>query len=458
MKYLSIAFLTFLFLVGCKNEDDDGFSTTPMSTTDTVAIVIPTGNENYLNQNSDYIFDQDELPTFEINLPTTHLQMIDSDPAAEEYVEGSLTFEGETISPVGVRYKGSVGAFVNCLSGDNIFQPSGKKECTKLSMKIKINWDGREEKFFGLKKLQLHAQNLDASQMRERLAYWLFREMGVPAPRSIHARVVINGQYQGLYALTEQIDGRFTRYHFENGKGNLYKEIWPLNMDGNPRSEQTYIAHLKTNEDENPSAILMRTFAQEVADADDNNIKAVIEQWMDINKIIAYTVVDRTIRVDDGPFHWYCSGGSCEPHNFYWYEDPVAERMHLIPWDMDNAFENIIFNTNPITPIADDWGEISANCNPFSFGTLGLQQWSAACDKLTGGWVKFEEEYDLLLDQLKSGPLSEAEANVQLDKWANQIRAATEEASNTHGDAVSIAEWENALEQLKNQIEFAREN
>lgn len=458
MRQFYIFLFAFIFLYGCKNEDDTGLPTSPTPITDTVAVVMPTGNENYLNQNSDYIFDQDKLPTFEINLPIAHLQKIDNDPAAEEYVEGSLTFEGETISPVGVRYKGSVGAFVNCLSGNNLFQPSGRKECTKLSMKIKINWEGREERFFGLKKLQLHSQNLDDSQMRERLAYWLFRQMGVPAPRSIHARVLINGQYQGLYALTEQIDGRFTRYNYDDGKGNLYKEIWPLTMDGNPRSEQTYISHLKTNEDENPSAILMRTFAQEVADADDNNIKDVIEKWMDINEIIAYAAVDRTIRVDDGPFHWYCDGGGCEPHNFYWYEDPSAEKLHLIPWDMDNAFENIIFNANPVTPIADGWGETSGNCEPFTFGGFGLQQWSAACDKLTGGWVKFENEYDQLLDQLKNGPLSESEADVLLDKWANQIRAATEEASDAHGDAITIDQWENSMDRLKDQIKFAREN
>ena len=124
-------------------------------------------------------------------------------------------------------------------------------------MKVKINWEGREEKFFGLKKIQLHSQNLDDSQMRERLAYWLFREMGVPAPRSIHARLLINGEYVGLFALTEQIDGRFTRYNYDDGKGNLYKEIWPITENAQPQSEQTFLSNLKTNEDDNPSVELI---------------------------------------------------------------------------------------------------------------------------------------------------------------------------------------------------------
>ena len=53
--------------------------------------------------------------------------------------------------------------------------------------------------------------NLDTSLMRDRLGYLLFAEAGVAAPRSTHARVVINGEFVGLFALVEQIDGRFTR-------------------------------------------------------------------------------------------------------------------------------------------------------------------------------------------------------------------------------------------------------
>ena len=44
-----------------------------------------------------------------------------------------------------------------------------------------------------------------------------FSEKGVPAPRSVHARLFINGEYNGIFALTEQIDGRFTRENFEDG-------------------------------------------------------------------------------------------------------------------------------------------------------------------------------------------------------------------------------------------------
>ena len=40
--------------------------------------------------------------------------------------------------------------------------------------------------------------------------------MGVAAPRSVHARLVINGELSGLYALTEQIDENFIRQNFDD--------------------------------------------------------------------------------------------------------------------------------------------------------------------------------------------------------------------------------------------------
>lgn len=450
----SIFICSLLFLFGACKKDD--VEPTPTTNNFVVPIITPSGNEQYLNLSSDYVFDQEMLHTFELQLPADALAAIDADPSAEEYVEGMLIFAGDTISPVGVRYKGSVGAFVNCLSNSNGLQSSGYKVCTKLSMKVKINWEEREEKFYGLKKLQFHSQNLDPSKMHERLGYWLFREMGVPAPRSVHARLLINGEYVGLFALTEQIDKRFIKQNFNDDEGNLYKEVWPLNQFGTPYADHVYLNALKTNESNNPSIDFIKNFGLNISNAATSAVPNIIEQTMDIDKIMSYIVVDRMIRHDDGPFHWYCSGGSCNNHNYYWYEEPTDQKLHLIPWDLDNAFENIIADANPVTPIADAWGDTSSNCQPFSYGSLGFIQKSASCDKLTAGWASFTDKFQQKKAQFKNDAFSETQVNQLLNKWSNQIRNATIEASNDHNDAISLTEWENALNQLRNQLEFAR--
>ena len=65
------------------------------------------------------------------------------------------------------------------------------------------------------------------------------------------------------------------------------------------------------------------------------------------------------------------SGSNCFNHNFYWYEDPVEQKFHLIPWDMDVSFENINGN-NPVTHIADEWGEEKADCKAFNHGPFNI--------------------------------------------------------------------------------------
>ncbi len=463
IKYL--IFLVFLLSFSCR-EDDMG-SDVPIIIEEMEEEMDPDTNPDpntdpdidplYDSLDSDFIYDDDQLHTFELLLSEENLNKINNDPAAEEYVEGMIKFNGETFGPVGIRYKGSIGAFVNCLSNPNWTNPSGFKTCTKLSMKVKCNWEDSNRKFYGLKKLQFHAMNLDESQMHDRLGYHLFRSVGIPAPRCVHAKLLINGEYNGLFALVEQIDGRFTKYNYEEGDGNLYKEVWPMKMDGTANDEAAFISGLKTNED-NPNVSIARNFAQAIELADDEELKNIVKTRMNKQEILSYCVVDRMIKHDDGPFHWYCNGNECEPHNFYWYEDPSTNKMHLIPWDLDNAFENIL-EPNPVTNVRDDFGDITNNCLPFTSGFFGFRQWSASCDKLFQALILFEEDYEAIKLDFKNGSFSKNNTDQLLDKWSQQIEEATQEAFTTHGnDALHPNTWNASLNRLKQALDVSRAN
>lgn len=441
-----------LFSVACQ-PDAIVMEEVPEVPLESIVNITPDGTERYLTDNAGYIFDQNQLRNYELIIP--EIATLDKDPAAEKYVEGMLIFEGDTISPIGVRYKGSIGAFAGCLSGINFLDPSGAKTCSKLSMKVKINWDDSPYRFFGLNKLQFHSMNQDDSQLRERLAYYFYREMGVPAPRSVHATLSINGRFAGLFALVEQIDGRFVKYNYENDDGNLYKEIWPSSYGNSTWTSPDYAAALKTNE-EISNVDLMLQFQNEIRLANSYDMKVLVEKWMDVREIISLAVIDRTIKADDGPFHWYCNGGACDNHNYYWYEDPVEAKMHLIPWDMDNTFENLLPPRNPVTPIKDDWGQISNNCAPFSYGDFFFTQKSAACDKLIQAWTLYDQLYLEIEREFKEGLLAIENTDTLIDTWKSQIRDATSLADQQFNDAVSIAKWESAIEHLKNELAVAR--
>jgi spore coat protein CotH len=168
------------------------------------------------------------------------------------------------------------------------------------------------------------------------MGYWLFQEMGVQSSRAVHAKLIINGKYSGLYGLIEQVDGRFAKHHFDNSYGNVYKEVWPLTSKNEVQTEDALLAGLQTNE-ETPNFDIIREFGQKIVAADGPELKDIVKQYMDVHKIMSYAVVDRLIRHDDRPFYWYCIG-DCINHNYYWYEEPTNKKLHLIPWDLDNAF------------------------------------------------------------------------------------------------------------------------
>ena len=426
-------------------------------TVTTVGAPVEIPSPNWQSGLSDYLYDQEVLHTFELTISDEAFADINSDPSEEQYVEGSLTFEGETISPVGIRYKGSVGAWVGCVAGGSLFEPDGEKTCTKLSMKVKINWEDSSRTFWGVKKLQFHSMNLDPTQMHERLGYWLFRKIGVPAPRATHARLLINGNYVGLYSFVEQIDGRFVDRQFDDGDGNLYKEVWPLNHQGSARKRSEFRDALKTNEEDEVTVDHILNFSKELAAAQKSELPQIVAKWMDVDEIIRWAVVDRAIRNDDGPLHWYCFDG-CNNHNFYWYEEPTTGRLHLIPWDLDSAFANIVSDANPVTPIADKWGEITNDCRPFPYGQWNIPQWSATCDPLIGTWTTFVDEREAVWAAFLEGPFSAESTESILKQWAGQIHDATSEAAATHHDALEVEKWKAALSKLGSSLDFARVN
>ena len=69
--------------------------------------------------------------------------------------------------------------------------------------------------------------------MNEVLAYRLFRDAGVAAPRTSYIALYITApetgvkQYRGLYTLVENVDKNFLNDHFGTKKGAIFKPVTP---------------------------------------------------------------------------------------------------------------------------------------------------------------------------------------------------------------------------------------
>jgi spore coat protein CotH len=357
-----------------------------------------------------HIFDPKVLHTFDVEVAATDLAAVDANPAAEQYVPARLTFEGTT-HEIGYRYKGSIGAFFPPCT--NLIDGSKQGKC---SVKLSFNWMSPDGKFFGLKKLLFHSMNNDPSMMRERLGYALFRRMGVPASRATHAILRVNGKAE-IYAMVEEIDGRFARSRFtEGGKGNLYKEIWPTNVD-----PQAYIKALETNEDAMPSVDRVLRFQKAIVQGPD-----AMATFLDHDVTTSYMAVDRVLVNDDGAFHLYCGGSSLSNnpnspsnHNYYWYEAKDADRLWLIPWDLDHAMSD----RAELPHIATDWRRTPTpeECNACGGLSAGPP---SGCDRVIQNFQAWLPAYDAKIDRLISGPFSKAVVDEELASWKQQLMAA----------------------------------
>ena len=265
---------------------------------------------------------------------------------------------------------------------------------------------------------------------------------------------MINGEYVGIYARVEQIDGRFARSRFKAGDGNVYKEVWPVTATGGVPMRATMEAGLRSNREEDPSFDRIVRFAQGLTSNDVAGRVETLERWTDMDMTMRYVAVDRAQGNDDGAFHWYCGGGSgsgCFNHNFYWYEEPDADRLWVIPWDLDGSF-NL---NNPVTTIWLDWEDRTPGCGSHSrqgFNPLRV----AACDKVFQAWASMQERYLDVLRTLLDGPFAQGVAEQKLDQWERQIYPHLKEEAALHEDS-PIEDWNVARGQLRGAIQTLRQ-
>jgi spore coat protein H len=382
-----------------------------------------------------WVFDPSAVHVYQLELDAERWAALQRDARDEQYTEADLSAAGRSLGRVGLRFKGSLGTLVSCFADD------GTPRCEKLSMKLKFDEYVPEQRFFGLKRLNFNSMLFDDSLMHERLAYRVYREMGVVAPRSAHARLIINGEDWGLFSLVEDVDGRFTDQHFETGDGNLYKEAWPGNAD-----EALLSAAIETNEDVAEHSGFLQ-FQADLLGASSEELPAVAERYLDVDAALAYLAVDEGIGNWDGVTAFYCYGDSCENHNYYWYQDGTGPRFSLVPWDLDNTFE-----PSPLVGVPGLF-ELQADC-ALRFEAMGRTLRAPACDRLLQALVSAgAARYVAQLDRLLMGPFAPG----VIEGWIDEIEAQLAPEVQTDARGPDLSTFEAAVARLRDSVGGLRE-
>ena len=158
---------------------------------------------------SDDFFDPGVLHEIRIVMQAGDWQALHSPSVGNEYFPCSFEWRGVVVENAGVRTRGN-----------------STRDTVKPGLHVDFNRYSDSQTFLGLKSVELKNSAQDASMLRDRLSMLFFRRMGLAAPRDVHAKVFVNGEYSGVYVVVERIDKVFLKRQFGENDGYLYEYEW----------------------------------------------------------------------------------------------------------------------------------------------------------------------------------------------------------------------------------------
>src|SRR5262245_22337582 len=268
---------------------------------------------------SDPIFDQGRLHEVRISIDPADWRSLQENFRTNQYYAADITLDSTVVRQAGIRSRGS-----------------GSRSATKPALKFDFNkYVSTQE--YGVYKT-MHLKNLiqDPSFLRERLSFAVFEAMGIPAPQTSFARMFINGQYWGLYQVTEPISKPFLKARLGEESGNLfdYQYSYPYDfsfLGDDPREYVPVPFEPQTNEDHLDATGLV-DFIRAINGASDATFTADIGAWIDRERFLTYLAVENAIAERDGLV------GDLGANNFYLYQYGGQRRFIFLPWDKDSTF------------------------------------------------------------------------------------------------------------------------
>ncbi|WP_319580279.1 CotH kinase family protein [uncultured Methanospirillum sp.] len=278
-------------------------------------------------------------------------------------VPATISLNGKTIDNVGIRFKGA-----SSLSG------SWRSGTYKISLKLNMGEyktskdDSDNSTLFGFKKLNLQSGFSDNSLLKDKMAYEILSNAGIPSPKSAFYQVYIdtgNGpEYFGLYTMVEDVADTMIKNQFTNASGNLYKadsmgDIGSLKK-GSQYKEGYEKENNKKDNDYSDLTQLYTTLNSNIRITDPETWRSQLESIFNVDEFLTWLATNQLIK------NWDTYGSMS--HNYYLYNDPETGTFTWIPWDYNLAFQNasngMEGSENMSFPSGDNLSLIQENKNP----------------------------------------------------------------------------------------------
>ena len=254
----------------------------------------------------------EEIGTDCLSKPFTHIY---------SWFPAQVTVDGETHAKVGIRKKGFIGS----------------QSPDKPSLKLRFDRydDGR---LLGgvMERMTLNNSIQDPSLISTCMAYQVFADAGLPAPRCNFATVAVNGENLGLYVHVEDFKTSMLERTFANAQGNLYEGTV---SDFRPEWRGTF--EKKTNEDAADWSDIDAVVSalQDPSEAGSDALAAAV----DLDRFLTFWATEVLVG------HW--DGYAGNRNNYRFYREPGGQFV-FIPSGVDGVFK-LDDDPNPFDEITE---------------------------------------------------------------------------------------------------------
>ncbi|MDP2306740.1 MAG: CotH kinase family protein [Pseudomonadota bacterium] len=257
----------------------------------------------------------------EHGLPVMHLERPSTTNDTDD-VEAVLVYRGKPYA-VNLKYRGAASSYY-------------PKRSYTVSFSAEDRFEDEAEGFDDRRKIVVTTLFDDNSYLRQLLCYELWSAMDdSDSPGGRHdiqtflSVLYVNGEYEGIFLISDHIDGEYWEDHGYYEDGSLFKSVthegnFYDNYGGTPKS--TWHDGYEKQEGQEDEWFELDVLVEFVATASDADFTAHIEEYVVIEEIADWWILVRYTEADD-------SGGK----NAYLYVDPTTGIAHHAPWDFNHA-------------------------------------------------------------------------------------------------------------------------
>jgi hypothetical protein len=288
-----------------------------------------------LAQTADDLFARQDLQRIDLFVHSSDWAKLRAEFQTNTYYPADFTWNGQTVRNVGIRSRGR-----------------GSRSGNKPGLRVDFDRYTTGGRFLGLKSLVLDNLTQDQSGIHETVAMAFYARLGIPASRELHARLYVNNEYAGLYAVVESVDKELLARVFgaigddTQNDGWLYEFKWQDNwfftyFGGDLREymlrfEATTHESKSDEEKYRPIENLIRLANTTPTD----RFAAEVGAKLDLAQVTRFIAAQVFLAETDGFL------GGFGINNLYLYRLENSDVHVFIAWDADNTFYHPEYPTN----------------------------------------------------------------------------------------------------------------